>query len=341
MCVIYTRILLVALVAALALGPAAQAKKRDAVCATVKKGKKAPYVVIFSAFPAEARPIIAHMTYESQVEIGGRPFYLGRIGRVRVIVGLTGIGVVNAENTTRAVLDAMDVAAIIFSGVAGSTSRIGEVVVPDDWVQDSVSGAFPNNSALMAVARRAQGALVETLASCTLVPPDRPSSIQTERCLSFQPQLVIGGHGSSGDPYDGPLGCAPGFNLILGCTLPPPPPAIASAAMTTPSAAPGTAPEPDVVDQETAAVARVAAEFDVPFLGIRGISDGPGDPLGERSFPFAQFLDYYVISADNAAIVARSVVAQLDALANGKPGRKACKALAKGKWDTAAELINP
>ncbi len=339
---IYTRILLVVLVAALALAPPALAKKRDAVCATVKKSKKAPYVVIFSAFPAETRPVIAGMTYESQVEIGGRPFYLGRIGRVRVIVGLTGIGVVNAENTTRAMLDAMDVAAIIFSGVAGSTSRIGEVVVPDDWVQDGVPGVYPNNSALMAVTRRAQGALVDTLASCTLVPPDRPNSIQTERCLSFQPQFVIGGHGSSGDPYDGPLGCAPGFNLILGCTLPPPPTTAPTtrAAVTTPSAAPGTAAEPDVVDQETAAVARVAAEVDVPFLGIRGVSDGPGDPLGPRGFPL-QFLDYYVISADNAAIVTRSVVAQLDVLTTSKPGRKACKALAKGKWDKAAELLTP
>jgi hypothetical protein len=91
---------------------------------------------------------------------------------------------------------------------------------------------------------------------------------------------------------------------------------------------------------ETAAVARVAAELDVPFLGIRGVSDGPGDPLGERGFP-TQFFDYYVISADNAAIVARSVVAQLDALNKTKAGRKACKALGTGTWDKAAELLNP
>jgi hypothetical protein len=90
--------------AAPALAPPAHATKRDAVCATVKKGKKAPYVAIVSAFPAETRPNINSMTFESQVELGGRPFYLGRIGRVRVIVGLVGIGLVNAENTTRAIL---------------------------------------------------------------------------------------------------------------------------------------------------------------------------------------------------------------------------------------------
>jgi hypothetical protein len=196
----------------------------------------------------------------------------------------------------------------------------------------------------MAVARRAQGALVDTLASCTLVPPDNANA--TERCLGFQPQFIIGGHGSSSDPYNGqPLGCTPDFNIVLGCTLPPPPTTApltvptASAAVTTPSAAPGTA-APDIVDMETAAVARVAAEADVPFLGIRGVSDGPGDPLGDRGFP-RQFFDYYVISADNAAIIARSVVAQLEALTKSKPGRKACKALAKGQWDKAAELLNP
>jgi len=213
-------------------------------------------------------------------------------------------------------------------------------VVPDDWVQANMPAVYPNNSALMAVARRAQGPLVEPLAICTLVPPDNPNG--TERCLGFQPQVVIGGHGSSSDPYNGAAPCPQGFNIILGCTLPPPPttaPAT-SAALATVSAAPGSAAPADVADMETAAVARVAAELDVPFLGIRGVSDGPGDPLGDRGFP-RQFFDYYVISADNAAIVARSVVAQLDALTKSKPGRKACKALAKGKWDKAAELLTP
>ena len=334
-----TRILLLALVAALALPPAAPAKRRGAICATVKKGKKTPYVAIFSAFPAETRPVIAGMTVDEQVEIGGRPFYLGRIGRVRVIVGLVGIGLVNAENTARAVLGELNVAAVVFSGVAGSTSRIGEVVVPDDWVQRNMPAVWPANTALMAVARRAQGALVETLAHCTLVPPEAPNA--TERCLDFQPQMYVGGHGSSSDPYGGnAFPCPPGNNLgVLGCGLPPPPTgAITTAPIV--AAAPGSTAQPDIVDMETAAVARVAAELDVPFLGIRGVSDGPGDPLGERGFP-AQFFDYYVISADNAAIVARSVVAQLETLTKSKPGRKACKALAKGKWDDAAALLNP
>jgi hypothetical protein len=38
----------------------------------------------------------------------------------------------------------------------------------------------------------------------------------------------------------------------------------------------------------------------VPFLGFRGMSDGPGDPLNLPGFPF-QFFVYKQIAADNSA----------------------------------------
>jgi nucleoside phosphorylase len=38
----------------------------------------------------------------------------------------------------------------------------------------------------------------------------------------------------------------------------------------------------------------------VPFLGIRGVSDGLGDPLRLPGFP-AQFYVYRQLAADNAA----------------------------------------
>ncbi|OBK23216.1 hypothetical protein A5634_05810 [Mycobacterium asiaticum] len=58
----------------------------------------------------------------------------------------------------------------------------------------------------------------------------------------------------------------------------------------------------DAVDQETAAALAVATKHSVPFLGIRGMSDGPGDPLGLPGFPF-QFFFYKQIAAENAARV--------------------------------------
>ena len=51
-----------------------------------------------------------------------------------------------------------------------------------------------------------------------------------------------------------------------------------------------------------AAAQAVADAHGVPFLGIRGISDGPGDPLHLPGFPF-EFFFYKQIAADNAARV--------------------------------------
>ena len=61
-------------------------------------------------------------------------------------------------------------------------------------------------------------------------------------------------------------------------------------------------PPVDAVDQETAAAQQVADAHGIPFLGIRGMSDGPGDPLNLPGYPFTFFV-YKQIAADNAAIV--------------------------------------
>ncbi|WAJ43208.1 hypothetical protein OK015_18540 [Mycobacterium sp. Aquia_216] len=55
-------------------------------------------------------------------------------------------------------------------------------------------------------------------------------------------------------------------------------------------------------DSETAAAQAVADAHGIPFLGIRGISDGPGDPLRLPGFPF-QFFVYHKVAAANAARV--------------------------------------
>lgn len=55
-------------------------------------------------------------------------------------------------------------------------------------------------------------------------------------------------------------------------------------------------------DEETAPVAQIAAANSVPFLGVRAVSDRPGDPLGLPGFPF-QFAVYRQLSSNNAAAV--------------------------------------
>jgi hypothetical protein len=91
---------------------------------------------------------------------------------------------------------------------------------------------------------------------------------------------------------------------------------------------------------ETAAVAAVAAELNIPFLAMRAVSDGAGDPKGDRGFP-AQFFDYYRLSAHNAAIVTRAVLAQIADLASNKKERAICRLLGRRQWTKAAKRITP
>jgi Phosphorylase superfamily len=94
----------------------------------------------------------------------------------------------------------------------------------------------------------------------------------------------------------------------------------------------------ELVDMETAAVARIAAQHRVPFLGVRAVSDGAGDPLGERGFPL-QFFDYYRLAARNAATVTAAVVQTLGTLPTDAAGKRVCRLLAQRRWERAATRI--
>lgn len=92
-----------------------------------------PPIAVLSAFPAELAPLVEQSTICGTMELEGRVFRTGRLGRVPVVLGLTGIGLVNAAVTTRAVFEKFDVGGVVVSGVAGSPLRIGDVAVPAVW----------------------------------------------------------------------------------------------------------------------------------------------------------------------------------------------------------------
>ncbi len=292
------------------------------LCATATDQRAAPpYLAILSAFPAELAPLVAATTIDATVEVDGRQYYLGRLDGVSVVLGLTGIGIVNATNRTRSVVAHFELAGLVMSGVAGSRYRIGDVVVADEFVETGRKGVRRANPALLALAARAATALPEPLQNCTPVPPTMPGAPIV--CLPFTPAVILGGQGVSGDPFGGKdLPCAPGGDEIFGCALPAP------MAVTT----------DDVQDMETAAVARAAARRRLPFLGVRAASDGEGDPLGDRGFP-AQFFDYYRLAAHNAADVTRAVVSQLSRLARDASSRSTCRLLARHRWRAAARRL--
>ena len=129
--------------------------------------------------------------------------------------------------------------------------------------------------------------------------------------MPHQPEVIIGGFGSSSDPFNGmPYPCTTGGNDVFGCDV-----------ETATSATAGFEPkgklvagadEPMAVDMETAPVAREAAAHDLPFLAFRAVSDGEGDPLNLPGFP-AQFFSYYRLAGHNAAIATIAFLEELAA----------------------------
>jgi hypothetical protein len=183
------------------------------------------------------------------------------------------------------------------------------------------------------LAQRGATALAEPLEHCTPIPPTDPDGEVV--CLPFEPAVVFDERGASGDSFGGvAVPCTPGGGEIFGCELPAPEAAVVVTAGVT------RARIPDVEDMETAAVARVARDHRVPFLAVRAVSDGAGDPLGDREFP-AQFFDYYRLAAHNAALVARAVVTELGEVARDQAALRACDLLARRRWRAAARLILP
>ncbi|WP_208300474.1 5'-methylthioadenosine/S-adenosylhomocysteine nucleosidase [Mycobacterium sp. DL592] len=301
-------------------GPAGQPEKRT---------------LILSAFPAETDAILARTTLDPtpSVVVDGAHFYFGEMGGKKVIVAMTGIGMVNATRTTTTAFEhftaetGTTIGAVVFSGVAGgfAGAQIGSVTVPARWTADDGATWHPVDPGLLATA----GAVsVDLLSSDSIGDPACPCSGLTSGLridLGRKPAVVVGGDGASDDNNGGtafpaiPLGgavfgpqpCgAPDYSpLSTGNFVRAIGPFLARGLISNITGLlTNTNPPVDAVDQETAAAQQVADAYGVPFLGIRGISDGAGDPLNLPGIPFLQFFVYRQIAADNAAIVTEALL---------------------------------
>jgi nucleoside phosphorylase len=285
--------------------------------------------LILTAFPAEADAILARTTLDPNptVVVDGHRFYLGSMGGKKVIVAMTGIGMVNATHTTETALShftpasGISIGAVVFAGVAGGSRRaeIGDVAVPARWTSDDGATWHPVDPDMLAVANSLAVDLESTATLgdplCLCSPFARLPLVDLMR----EPELHVGGDGSSDDNNNGtafpaiPLGgdifgaqpCrAPDYSpLFFGNFFQAVGPFSAFGLLSnlTGLLSP-VAPPVDAVDQETAAAQQVADAHGIPFLGIRGMSDGPGDPLKLPGYPFTFFV-YRQLAANNAAIV--------------------------------------
>jgi nucleoside phosphorylase len=276
----------------------------SAHCATVDAGMdaQAPYLAVFSAFPAETAPLLAQMTVSSTTVINGHTFRIGTLKGARVAVGLTGVGLPNATATAHALLQQLPVTGVVFSGVAGSTLRIGDVVVPTGW-QLKTGTTYATDPAWLALASGIVKAGTLCLDKCTVVP-----ATGAPVCLDHVPAPAVGGAGQSTDA-SATLPCQAGGDDVFGCDVGAP---VATTTTCQPMgpAAPAAGTAPVATDNETAAVAAEAAARGLPFIAFRGVSDGAGDPLGLPGFP-TQFFAYYRLAARNAAAMTIAFVEQV------------------------------
>ena len=269
--------------------------------------------LVLSAFPAEADAVLSHTTLDPDpvVIADRRHFYLGAIAGKKVIVAMTGIGLVNAVDTTEAAFarfirgSAIEIGAVVFSGVAGGAgrTRIADVAVPARWTLDNGGTFRPVDPAMLATAEKLCVAL---------------GSVVGRIDLRRQPQVVVGGDGCSWDNNNGvAFPCIPNGGDVFGCQPRSAPDRslrytgnfrqaagrwLRSALISNLNIVSTSDPAFEATDMETAAAQAVADANGVPFLGIRGITDGPGDPLHLPGFPF-QFFCYKRIAAINAARV--------------------------------------
>jgi nucleoside phosphorylase len=283
-------------------------------------------VLILAAMPLELNPLTARATIDPSqtVRIDDRTFYVGKLAGTDVVLAMSGIGIVNASQTATTAFEHFSCSfkAAMFSGVAGSRQNIGDVAIPRRWTRDGGKAWTGVDPAMLLTAHRVAGTTVRLAqdlplgdAACLCPGVDAPTPVH----LDQTPKVVVGGDGTSSDPYGGKaVRCVPGGGDISGCA----PCLLPSGSLQDAAAFAAHAPslvdpgfvqaflQPpaestagrDSVDEETAAVAQAARAHQVPFLGVRAVSDGGGDPLHLPGFP-AQFFVYRQLAANNAATV--------------------------------------
>lgn len=269
--------------------------------------------LVLSAIPAEADAVLAHTTLDPDpvVDADRRRFYLGSISGKKVIVAMTGIGLTNATDTTETAFahftngSAIAIGAVVFSGVAGGGGRtsIADVAVPVRWILDGGTTFHSVDPGMLATTEKLSVAL---------------ENVAGRVKLRHRAQVLIGGDGCSWDNNNGvAFPCIPHGGSVFGCQPRSAPrrsllytgnfvratgPWLKSALISNLNIVSTANPAFDATDMETAAAQAVVDAHGVPFVGIRGISDGPGDPLHLPGFPF-QFFYYKRIAANNAARV--------------------------------------
>src|SRR3954469_7474295 len=120
-------------------------------------------VLIIGAMPSEIGVPLAKTTVEKIVQVGIRRYYVGKLAGNNVILAMSGIGLVNAEQTATTAFQAFrcgstkGISATVFTGVSGGPTLIGDVMVPSKWRRSGNADAIdvPVDPAMYTVAKAA------------------------------------------------------------------------------------------------------------------------------------------------------------------------------------------
>ena len=271
-------------------------------------------IAVVSAFAPELAILRDALSAATVHSLNGAEFVTGTLEERAVLLFLSGISVVNAAMTVQLALDHFDIAAIVFSGIAGGVDpglRIGDVVIADRWGQylelvfareveegwrtppffaypyANFGMLFPRSVTVQRVGTAApetrfwfpvdQALLAAGRRAAANVALDRCTA--RDDCLEQDPRVVVGGPGVSGGAFIDNAAFREYAFATFGAR---------------------------VLDMESAAVAHVAYANRVPFLAIRSLSDLAGGGDGEN-----QMEAFLGLAAGNATAVVKALLRAL------------------------------
>jgi len=237
-------------------------------------------IAVLSALAEEQQGLLESLSSVERVEHAGRTFWTGQWHGVPVVLALSRIGKVAAATTATALITHFGVGQVLFTGVAGGVGdgvMVGDVVVGTHYVQHDMDASplFPKYE--IPLYGRTIFEAHDALAAAAMDAVQRVLPVLQQGAFRTR---VHAGLIASGDRFVN--GAVEVAQLLEG---------LARAGH-----------HPLAVEMEGAAVAQVCADYGIPFVAMRTISDRADD---SAHIDFPQFVQ------ETARVYARAIVLEL------------------------------
>ncbi len=250
-----------------------------------QKTCRRPEIAILFAFGQEGKLLRTKMELTDSLNLAGRIFWTGKLQGKDVVLVESGVGMTNATMITQLLIDKYSPEKIIFTGICGgidSANRIGDVVIPEEWVTHDYGiydkdGFSPESVGVMLPGETERRYVMFFPVDQNLLATAQISAQKARG--EFKPigeripQVKIGGIGASGNSFIDQKEKRTWLQERLSA---------------------------QIVDMESAAVVQVANVNGVPILAIRSCSDlagGSGSSTAEE-----ELSHFFKVAADNSAM---------------------------------------